>query len=129
MVLAELAGRIAQRLQEFGDSGVLRLQADRCGRNADLGQAGAEAALPGDEGGTARGAGLLAVGVGKAHPLLRDAINIGGAVAHQSVAITAEVGDADIVPPDDENVRLPRSWVCHWTLLRIGSCCHPSLEA
>src|SRR4030095_6215259 len=120
-VLAEMACRIAQRLQQFGNGRVLRLQADCGGGHADLGQAGAEAALPGDERGTARSAALLAVGVGEAHPLLRDAINIGGAVAHQSVAITAEISDADVVPPDDENVRLILRWLCHFVLLSFFS--------
>src|SRR5262249_38238139 len=40
--------------------------------------------------------------------------------------IGADVRLADVVTPDDENVRLPRSLFCHWALLRIGSCCHPS---
>ena len=53
----------------------------------------------------ARGAALLAVGVGEPHPFLGEAVDVGRAVAHQAVAVAAEVGDADVVAPDDEDVR------------------------
>ena len=44
MVLAELTGGIAERLQRLSDGDVAFLQADRRARHADLGQAGAQAA-------------------------------------------------------------------------------------
>ena len=44
MVLAELAGRVAERLQRLGDRDVAILQADRRTGDADLGQAGTQAA-------------------------------------------------------------------------------------
>ena len=43
VVLAELAGGIAQRLEQLGDGRVFLLQAERGARQADLGQAGAQA--------------------------------------------------------------------------------------
>ena len=46
MVLAELAGGVAERLEQLGDGGVFVLQADGCAGNADLGQAGAERDWP-----------------------------------------------------------------------------------
>ena len=49
MVLAELAGGIAERLERLGDSDVARLQANGGARNANLGQAGADNRLPSDE--------------------------------------------------------------------------------
>ena len=49
VVLAELTGRVAERLKYFGDGRVFCLQADIGAGNADLGQTGAIAALPGDE--------------------------------------------------------------------------------
>src|SRR3712207_9191926 len=58
MVLAELAGGIAERLQEFGDRRVAVLQADGRSRNADLGESGAQRRLAGDEGRPARRAAL-----------------------------------------------------------------------
>ena len=49
MVLAELAGGIAERLERLGDSDIARLQANGGARNADLGEAGADNRLPSDE--------------------------------------------------------------------------------
>ena len=43
MVLAELAGRVALRLQQLGDRRIFLAQAQRGARQADLGQAGAQA--------------------------------------------------------------------------------------
>ena len=45
MVLAELTGGVAERLQQFGDGRVFRLQSDRGAGHADLGQAGADRVL------------------------------------------------------------------------------------
>ena len=63
-------------------------------------------ALSGDEGRTAGGAALLAVIIGENHAVLGDGIDIGRAIAHQAVGIGAEVGLADVVAPDDDDVRL-----------------------
>ena len=60
MVLAELAGGVAERLEQFGDGRVFFLQADSGAGHADLGQAGADRVLAGDEAGAAGGAALLA---------------------------------------------------------------------
>ena len=76
MVLAELAGGVAQRLQQFGDGRVFLLQADGGAGHADLGQAGADRVLAGDEAGAARGAALLAIIVGESDPFLRDAVDV-----------------------------------------------------
>ena len=69
VVLAELAGGVAERLQQFGDGRVFRLQADGGAGHADLGQAGADRVLAGDEGGAAGGAALLRVVVGEGRRL------------------------------------------------------------
>jgi hypothetical protein len=87
MVLAELAGRIAERLEQFRDRRILCLKADRRARKSDLGEAGAEHALPGDECGAPCGAGLLAVGIGEPHPFIGDAVDVGGAIAHHPAAV------------------------------------------
>jgi hypothetical protein len=106
VILAELTRRVAVVLEELRDCGVLGLQPyGRCWE-PDLAEAGAEDALPGDERGTPGGAALLAVGIGEAHPLVRDAIDVRRPVTHQPVAVAAEVRDADVVAPDDEDVRL-----------------------
>ena len=49
---------------------------------------------------------LLAVVVEEAKPFLGDAIDVGRFIAHQAVAVGADVGDADVVAPDDEDVGL-----------------------
>ncbi len=105
VVLAELPGGVAERLEELGDRRILGAQADRRRRDPDLAQAGAEDALAGDERRSAGGAALLAVGVGEPHPLVGDAVDVGRAVAHQAVAVAAEVRDADVIAPDHEDVR------------------------
>jgi hypothetical protein len=70
VVLPELAGGVALRLQQRGDRRVLLLHAFRRARQADLGQAGANWRLPGDEGGAAGRAALLAVPVGEQRTFL-----------------------------------------------------------
>ncbi len=107
MVLAELAGGVAQRLQQFGDRRVFLLQADGGAGHADLGQAGADRVLAGDEAGAAGGAALLGVVVGEDDPFVRHAVDVGGPVAHHAVAEVADVPDADVVAPEYEDVRLP----------------------
>ncbi len=53
-------------------------------------------------------AALLAIRIGKAHPLVGDAVNVWRAIAHQPVAVAKlQVGNADVIAPDDENVWFP----------------------
>ena len=61
MVLAELAGGVAQRLDQVGDGRILCRQALRRAGQADLEEPGADWRLAGNEGGAAGGAGLLAM--------------------------------------------------------------------
>ena len=65
VVLAELAGRVAHRLQRRGDGRRLGRHADRRARLADRGHAGADRELAGDEVGAARRAARLGVVVGE----------------------------------------------------------------
>jgi len=61
VVLAKLAGGVAQVLERGRDGGVLGLQAQLRARHAHLGEAGAVGVLAGDKGGAAGGAALLRV--------------------------------------------------------------------
>ena len=61
---------------------------------------------PEDEGRAARRAALLRVGIGEERALRRDAIDVRRLVAHHAEAVGADVVDADVVAPDDEDVRL-----------------------
>jgi hypothetical protein len=106
VVLAELAGGVAVGPQRPGDGGVGVAQANRRARHAHLGEAGAVRVLAGHERGAPRGATLLAVVVGEAGTFGGDAVDVGGAIPHHAVAVTRQVRDADVVAPDDQDVRL-----------------------
>ena len=106
VVLAELAGGVAQRLQQLGDGRVLRAQAQVGAGKPHLAQSGAKDALPRDEGRPARRAALLGVAVGKDHSFIGDAVDVRGPVPHHALGVGADVGLSDVIPPDDENVRL-----------------------
>src|SRR3954451_20947409 len=108
MVLAELAGCITQWLEQLSDGGILGTQPDRGGWQAHFRQSGAKYALPSDERGAARRTALFAVAVGEQHALVRDAIDVGCLVAHQAARVARQVGDSDVVAPDDDDVRLLR---------------------
>jgi hypothetical protein len=71
-----------------------------------LGQAAANAVLTGEKGCTSRGAALLAVIMEKPQALFREAIDVRGLVAHETAAVATEIGDADVIAEDDENVGL-----------------------
>ena len=105
VVLAELAGGVAEVLQQAADGGIELAHAHRRAGEADLGEPGANAVLAGEERRAAGGAGLLAVVVEEADALFGDAVDVGRLVAHQAVAVGADVGDADVVAEDDQDVR------------------------
>ena len=110
VVLAELAGGVAQRLQQLGNGRVFRAQTQIRTGKAYLAQSGAKDALPGDEGGPPCRAALLGVAVGKDHSFIGDPVDIGRPVAHHAFRIGADVGLSDVVAPDDENIRLFLGW-------------------
>ena len=76
VVLAELAGGVAHRLQRRGDGRRLRRQADRGAGLADGRQAGADRELAGDEVGPAGRAARLGVVVGEQHPLGGEPVEV-----------------------------------------------------
>ena len=120
VVLAELGGVVAARLQHLGQRRILLLDAARRSRDADRGHAGADRQLTRDEGGAAGSAARLPVVIGEQDPLLGDAVDV-GRPAHHPVRIGADVPVADVVAPDDQDVRpLARG------RLRLGSA-HPEL--
>ncbi|MNL26341.1 hypothetical protein D3C87_1478610 [compost metagenome] len=129
VVLAELPGGVAQRLEQLGDGRVFRLQAHGGTGNADLGQAGAYRMLAGDEGRAPCRATLLAVIVGEHHAFLGQAVDIGRLVAHEAVAVAADVGDADVVTKNNQNVRLVRGHrLCRQTGCQQGERTAPALK-
>ena len=106
VVLPELPGRVAVRLKGRGNGRVLRLEAEVAAGHSHLGQAGSDRVLPGDERGSPRGAALLAVVVGEADTFVGDSVDVRGAIAHQPVAVAAQIRDADVITPDHQDVRL-----------------------
>jgi hypothetical protein len=106
MVLAELAGRVALVLEAGRDGDELLAHPRWRAGNADFRQAGSINALPGDERGAARRAGLFAVGIGEHHAFLGEPVDVGRFVAHHPMRVAAQIRDADVVAPDDEDIRL-----------------------
>jgi hypothetical protein len=104
VVLAELAGGVALGLEQLGDGHIAGLQALRGAGHADLGVARAQTALAGNERGAPRRAALLGVVVRENHAFLGEPVNVGCSEAHQSHRIGADVGLADVVAPDDDDV-------------------------
>src|SRR4029077_5347614 len=106
VVFAKLTGGITERLQQFRDGRVFRLKSESGAGHSDFSQAGAERVLAGDEGGTSSGAALLAVPVGESHSFLGHAVDVRRLVAHHPAAIVADVPHADVVSPENQDVRL-----------------------
>ncbi len=105
VVLAELTGRVAQRLEQLGDRRVLLLQAHVGAGHADLGQPRPDRVLAGDERRTTCRAALLRVVVGERHALVAHAVDVRRPVAHLAPAVVADVPPAHVVAPEDQDVR------------------------
>ena len=75
-------------------------------RETDLAKTASEDALAENEGRPTGRAGLLGVVVGEAHAFTCDAVDVRGAVSHQAVRVGADVGVADVITPDHQDVRL-----------------------
>src|SRR5262245_5041917 len=108
VILAELAGDIAERLEELGDGRVLGTQTLIGAGQPDLGQPRADRRLPGDERGPPGGAALLAVPVGEYRAFSGHAVDVGRAVPHDAEIVGADVVPPDVVAPENQNVGLLR---------------------
>ena len=117
MVLAELADRVAVRLEQFGHGRILGAQTDVGSGHPDLGEAGTDRILARDERGSSRSAALLSIVVGEGDAFVGDAVDVRRAVAHLSAAVVADVPPADVVALEDKDVRL--ALLCHFNLLRF----------
>ena len=115
MVFPELAGDIAMRLEQLGDGGVFRVQADVGSGHPYLGQTSAERILAGYKGGTSGGATLLAVVVGESGALVGHAVDVGRAVTHLSAIVVADVPPADVITPENQDVWF--CWFSHFNFL------------
>src|SRR5271154_3076637 len=115
MVLAELAGGVTQGLQQFRNGRIFRFDADIGPGHADLCQAGADRVLAGYECRPPGGAALLAVVVCEGCTFVANAVDVGGPITHLPAAVVTDVPPADVVAPQDDDVRL--TCVSHIDLL------------
>src|ERR1019366_10328513 len=76
MILAELTGHIAERLEQIGERRILIRQPFFRPRQPNLQKPGAHWALTGNECSAAGGAGLLAVIVGEDRAFIGDAVDV-----------------------------------------------------
>jgi hypothetical protein len=106
VILAELTRRVTQILEQTADRRIKLAHAHRRAGKADFGHAAANAMLAREKGGPTGRAGLLCVILQKPQPLFGNAIDVGRFVAHQGVAVAADIGDPDIVAEDHQDVRL-----------------------
>ena len=104
VVFTKLAGAITLGLEQFSNGGIFRFKASFGARQPHLAKTGAEDALAGDERRTTSGAALFGVVMDEATTLLGYAVNVGGLIAHQAIAVAAQIALADVVTPEDENV-------------------------
>jgi hypothetical protein len=106
MVFADLRGGVTHRLEQLGDCGIFILQALLGCGESDFEQAGAKGGLAKDEGGASGCAGLLAIVVGEECASAGDAVDVGGAPAHHTAVVGADIPSANIVGHDHDDVGL-----------------------
>ena len=106
VVLAELAGGVAQSFERGGNRYGLRGYADGCAGLTDRGHAGADRQLAGDEVGAACRAARLGVVIGEQHALGGELVEVRRAARHHAAVVGADVPHADVVAHDDDDVGL-----------------------
>ena len=104
MVLAELSGHIAERLEQFGECRILFGETFFRTRQPNFQKAGPHWALSGDKRSAAGRAGLLTVIVREDRTLVGETVDVGRAIAHHSAIVGADVPVADVIGHDDEDV-------------------------
>ena len=106
VILAELTGAIAARLQKRGDGGVFLFDSLGCARKSNLGETSSNRRLTRDERRATSGATLLAIPISKERALFGDAINVGRLVAHHALVVCTDVELTDVVTPNHQDVGL-----------------------
>src|SRR3974390_990461 len=104
MVLAELTGRVAERLKQVGNGRVFRLESERRAGHSNLRQAGAKRVLSGNKGGAPGGAALLAVVVGEGDAFIGNAVEIRGSITHHAATEITDIPSSDVVSPQDQDI-------------------------
>ena len=106
MVLAELAGGVAEIEQELGERGSARPQVGRAAGQLRRDHAGAQRIHPGEEGIAPGGAALHGDIVHEDRALVADAVDIGRFPDHQAAVVDARLHPADVVAHDEKDVGL-----------------------
>ena len=107
VVLAELPGGVALRLQRGGNRAGLSRHTDIGAGLANGSKTRAQRDLAGDEGSAARRATGLGIVVREQHALAGQLVEVGGLARHHAPVVGADVEPADIVAHDEENVGRP----------------------
>ena len=111
MVLAELAGVVAEIEQELGDRRGAGPQIRRATGELRRDHAGAQRMHAGEEGVTTRRAALLGVVLGKHRPFLADLVDVRRLADHQAAVINARLHPSDVIAHDEEDI-----WFLLWLL-------------
>jgi hypothetical protein len=104
MVLAELARRVPHGLEHGGSRRRFVGHAERGAGLADGGQPGADGQLASDEVRAPRRAARLSVIVSESHAFGRHLVQIGRPNGHHALIVNADVGPADVVAHDEDDV-------------------------
>src|ERR1700744_5432367 len=104
MVLAELPGLIAERLQHRGKRHGLIWHAYVGSGQTYSGQTGSDWQFAGDEIGATGCAARFRIVVGEAHALTGELVKVRCLAGHDALVIRANIKPADIIAHDDEYV-------------------------
>src|SRR5215472_12220746 len=117
VVLAELASSVAKGFEQICNGWIFRLKADGSARHSDFGQARPKRVLTGNERCASCGAALLAVEIRKSNAFVSNAIDVGGAITHHATAEIADIPGADVVAPQNEDIRFGCRHFCSFLLV------------
>ena len=106
VILAELSGRVAHRLERGGDRRCFRGKADCRTSLADGGHAGADRQFAGDEVRATGGAARFGVVIGEDHALRGKFIEMRRPAGHHAAVVSTDVPNADVISHDDDDVGL-----------------------
>lgn len=123
VVLAELARRVALALENGCHRDIRLLPAFLRAGEADLGHAGAHRYITANESGAPGRAALLSVIIREGQAFLSDPVDVRRLIAHHATIIMADIPGADVIAPDDQDVRLLGGPAGIWRLrlrLRLG---------
>ena len=106
VVLAELAGVVAEIEQELGERRSAGPQIGRAARQLRRDHAGAQRMHAGEEGVAPRRAALLGIVGHEDRAFVADAIDVGRFADHQAAVVDARLHPADVVAHDEQDVGL-----------------------